>query len=661
MVAVFPVAWATTAQAAVVTGYAWHSSGEYQRSGPSGTVVSVYATGLARHVQYRLVSASPDPNASVPCGRDRQPINDNIRTSSNSGFIGLTSGRLNRPVGRWEICFSEVTPGSEGRTVSFPVQFRVAPGPSLVSVSGRQLLVRARNADGTLGTSTPFTMRGVGYSPASAGTSTSPSDPNNANVRRQEFNQWYATDVPLLAAMKANTVRLFIDPGNDAALGPAGLDFLDALYRAGIFVVMTIDDGYNLWERGQQVVAYYRDHPAILMWSLGSEWNENLYFGRYPTVDEAIAATQNAALRIKEVDSAHPVASSLGDVAVNSLGRRLADTQNLLEQVPAVDVWSLNVYRGSNFGGVFEQWESISSKPMFIGEFGTDAWRATLEAEQPPGTLDEAMQAEWDLKLWNDLARNLSARDPSRPAIGGAVFEFNDEWWKFPPAGSQQTGGQPFPSWSHPDGLRSSEEYFGIATIGRTPRQAHTRFQTAFAPGYTPPGETHAFRVTSRGYRASEYQYQLGIARFFKSAALMHEQNGGAGGGRGIQVAVIDTATGRLTGPVRIFDTWEGRATGVEWNTLADYLEAIPNGRLVMLAVADEAGITDYIGDGCTELPTPGVQRGLQVLEALGSTRIRDYCYGDSWAMVTVKGQGARGEQVATAAEASATGSITVP
>ena len=108
-------------------------------------------------------------------------------------------------------------------------------GPSQVTVKGRQLLVRRRNADGTLSPALPWVMRGVNWSPASQDTNTNKDDPNNANVRRAEFSKWAQVDLPLLKAMNVNTVRVFLAPGLDAN----GKAVLDGLYNNGIMVLLT--------------------------------------------------------------------------------------------------------------------------------------------------------------------------------------------------------------------------------------------------------------------------------------------------------------------------------------------------------------------------------------------------------------------------------------
>lgn len=256
----------------------------------------------------------------------------------------------------------------------------------------------------------------------------------------------------------------------------------------------------------------------------------------------------------------------------------------------------------------------------------------------------------------NDLFRNLSANDPSKVAVGGLVFEWNDEWWKVSPPGSQQTNGFALLN-GHPDGF-ANEEFFGITTIERRPRLVYGTLATAFNPGYRPPS-TVTFRALSRGGTAQEYPYQLGVARFFRNGQLFYQATGGGGGGRGFNVATINPATGQLTEPVQNFDTWFTRETGTAMNALVNYLNGLLNGTLVMIAVADDAGLT--LDNSCTLRSSTWAANGIQVLEALGSRQIRSYCFRNSWAFIVVKGEGrARDEGLASGIEVSVQAPVVV-
>ena len=525
-----------------------------------------------------------------------------------------------------------------------------SPGPSIVSVSGRQLLVQKRNLDGTLAAAVPYAIRGVTWSPASRDTNTWPTDPNNANVRRLEFGRWYQqpTELQAMKAMNVTTARTFMDPGLDST----GRAVLDELYRNGIMVILTVDDASNNKTRIQQAVNFYKDHPAVLMWLLGNEWNINCYY-RVPigsctgsALTTAAQDTQSAAQLIKTLDTSHPVATSYGDIDGNLPGF-------VSTTCPTVDVWGLNVYRpiGEAFRTLFTQWASITPKPMFLGEFGVDAFDVRISPS--PGAVNESAQAQWDLSLWNDVVRNLSSRDATKVALGGTVFEWNDEWWKISPDNSQQTGG--WSSAGFPDGI-GNEEYFGIVDINRVKRQVYTTLTSAFDPTYVPPPITVTFQAFSAGYGLSGGW--TGAVQFSKDGSGFYFKTGGAGGGRGFNVAVIDATTGTVLDAGRNFDTWAGG--GLAKDALVSYLNSIPTGRLVLIAVADEAGLTP--GFSCSQYTDTSTTNLLSTLVGLGSTKIRTYCFRSSWAMITVKGSGsARDEQLSSSTAVTAQTALSVP
>ncbi|MCI0623199.1 MAG: hypothetical protein L0387_16345 [Acidobacteria bacterium] len=417
-----------------------------------GTVLAIYAPATTQG--YARVTRIRGSNPFIVYG----VINDGAQPGQRSGDGAFVPGSYDSP----PIPISNL-------------------GPSQIAVNGRQLLVSRRNPDGTLAPAAPYIIKGVSWSPASKGTNTSTTDPNNAAIRRPEFALWSTVDAALMKGMNVNTVRMYIDSGTDNS----GLAVLDELYRNGIMAIMTVDNAINDQARAQQVVNFYKNHAAVLMWSLGTEWNINHYYGAASSVQDAAQKTQLAAALIKSLDPAHPVASSYGDIDIDTTGKRLVDTQNYVNNVcVSVDVWGINAYRGITFGTLFTQWKSISSKPMFVGEFGTDALRSTSLSNPPAANIDEVMQASWDLSLWNEIHRNLSATNAANAVLGGAVFEWNDEWWKVQPAGSQQTGGFVFMN-AHPDNF-ANEEYFGIVDIERRPRQSYTTLKAAFDPAYQP-------------------------------------------------------------------------------------------------------------------------------------------------------------------------------
>jgi hypothetical protein len=158
-------------------------------------------------------------------------------------------------------------------------------------------------------------------------------------------------------------------------------------------------------------------------------------------------------------------------------------------------------------------------------------------------------------------------------------------------------------------------------------------------------------------FRAESVGGPDGYARFLRNSLPFFDRGGGALGGRGFNLAVADPLTGAIINPGTNYDTWlssnqPGRG-GPEMFKFLDDLQAIPNGRLVLLAVGDEAGLNP--GNSCARLTYPWVTRAYEVLESLGSQQIRNYCYRFSWAMIFIKGQPLPiGEQVAPEGQVAA-------
>jgi len=207
-----------------------------------------------------------------------------------------------------------------------------------------------------------------------------------------------------------------------------------------------------------------KDHPAILMWSLGNEWNYNgCYTGL--SVDDCAALIGEAARMIKERDPAHPVATVYGNAPPQHLVQRLAD----------VDIWGINYYEELTFSDLFKTWEATSEKPMFLGEYGADAYNAIA------GAIDTAAQAHATSVLTQEIVSNSVIH--GGVCTGGIIFELSDEWWKDGGGsphehdiGGVAPGGGP-----HPD-KTFNEEWWGLTTIDRAPREAYHAFASVAIP-----------------------------------------------------------------------------------------------------------------------------------------------------------------------------------
>lgn len=413
-------------------------------------------------------------------------------------------------------------------------QVAVPQGPSVSQVMNKVLFVARRvplpSPEGSLSAPVPYVIKGVSWQPATRAPATGPNPLNPAqNVPygfffdhpevmiywlKNEPREHVAEDLPLLRQMNVNTMRAY----NDFGLNPALFTgMLDEFYRQGIMVILTVANSKAEIDAQTylSVVEQYKNHPAILMWSIGNEWNlsYNLFFG-YPSVKDARDAVNRVAGEIKAADPNHAVSSVLGDrfsdaVATNTI-------RDVVRNSPNVDLWGLNIYRGTSFGTLFTQWAGLWAgmppKPFYLSEFGTDSFKTTAgkftivegRADNIPGQVmgveDEALQANTDIGLWNQIKARLSRDKETEYCVGGLVHEFNDELWKVgnyhvglgglndsPTSYNQQDPEGLYLPGAHPDNV-NNEEFYGMVKTDsenrRVPKEAFARFSREFAVAF---------------------------------------------------------------------------------------------------------------------------------------------------------------------------------
>ena len=293
----------------------------------------------------------------------------------------------------------------------------------------------------------PLVIRGVCWNPVGKG---------GVHPRDLDFAGFAERDAALMAAAGINAIRTY-EPILDRTV-------LDKLWSHGIYVLNTVYPwGGDAAEAVDNRVKAVRDHPAVLMWIIGNEWNYNGLFNGL-SFDVSVARVEEVAARIKRLDS-RPVVTIYGEIP----------TASTIQAIPSVDVWGINAYRGLSFGNLFSEWANVSDKPMFLSEYGADAYDARI-----PGVNLEA-QAEATLNLTQELIDQHFSRDGV--VFGGTVFEWADEWWKASggspnvqdPTGMAPGGGP------HPD-RTFNEEWWGIVDIDRQPRPAYDTLRKLYRP-----------------------------------------------------------------------------------------------------------------------------------------------------------------------------------
>ena len=145
------------------------------------------------------------------------------------------------------------------------------------------------------------------------------------------------------------------------------------------------------------------------MWVVGNEWNYNgLYHGMSPAA--ARDRVRDVVNLIKDTDATRPVATIYGEMP----------DPLVICSLPNVDVWGLNVSRDRL--ATFQWWQQRSRRPMFLSEYGADAYNSHVMSE------DQASQAEATIVLTNQINANSTLQ--GGVCSGGAIFEFADEWHK---------------------------------------------------------------------------------------------------------------------------------------------------------------------------------------------------------------------------------------
>lgn len=325
-------------------------------------------------------------------------------------------------------------------------------------VNGRELIVNNK----------AVALKGVNWNPVRKGSRKGWND--------VDFRGFVEVDSELMAAAGINAVRTY-EPILD-------VEVLDVLWQKNIQVLNTA----YIAEKADHnsilaLVNKLKDHPAILMWVIGNEWNYN---GLYADLskEEATARVDEVSRMIKKVDGNHPVATVYGQLP----------GPETLAALPAVDVWGVTAYDGLSFGKLFDDWAMLTHKPMFLAEFGADAYNTLTES------LDEADQAMATVSLTNEIVLHSTQR--GGVCSGGFLFELADEWWKdiHGNPDSHDVGGAAPGAGPFPDNV-FNEEYWGVVSIEGTTREAYRAYAALDVPGANRHTSAIAASTVTAGYR----------------------------------------------------------------------------------------------------------------------------------------------------------------
>ena len=247
-------------------------------------------------------------------------------------------------------------------------------------------------------------------------------------------------------------------------------------------------------------VEQYKNTEGVLFYLLGNENNYGLAWKSFEI--EALPQGEREAAKarylyslmgelvdaIHAADPSHPVALANGDLQYIDL---------IDELMPNLDIMGGNVYRGPSARDLYARVEEVLGIPFVYTEFGSDAYNSRTQRE------DGAAQAALLHAQWQEIYLQSAGKGGVGNAIGGAVFQWADGWWKHlqeqrldihDTTASWPNAGYAF---DYVEGQNNmNEEWFGVCALGPTgpdgqlqlePRPAYYLLQQTFRLDPTDP------------------------------------------------------------------------------------------------------------------------------------------------------------------------------
>lgn len=315
-----------------------------------------------------------------------------------------------------------------------------ADAAGIFTVSGRKIFL-----DGSV-----FEVRGVCYQPTPIGENPSAAPPYGDYFTAGYSNLW-ARDFANLRNMGANVVRCY-----GWTIGADHSAFLDAAYNGGdqslYFLVNKWINPATDWSNAGAVNALVseweaiamelKDHPAVMGFLIGNEINGHNGNGSKPDFWSAMNQIAGA---VKAVATNKLVSVPLWDT--------MGHVQSWDASMSNLDFWGIQAYRGTGFGPLFADYETYSTKPLVLTEFGYDAYDAANGNEFAD---DADLPADAMEYLWREIRYNREV------VSGGCVFEYTDEWWKAGNPSTHDTTGWPGGAFIDGEG---NEEWWGVFRV----------------------------------------------------------------------------------------------------------------------------------------------------------------------------------------------------
>ena len=218
-------------------------------------------------------------------------------------------------------------------------------------------------------------------------------------------------------------------------------------------------------------VEKYKDVRGVLMFAFGNESNYGLSWSSFE-IENLPVGEQQAAKAEHLYSLFGEVIAEARQIAPNHLFTIVNGDIQYLDLIARYgkdwDMLGSNAYRGATFTSLWKDVQAGLGLPVLFFEFGSDAFNARDMKEA------QLAQAEYLKSQWQDMYNNSYGRGYGN-SIGGFVFEWRDEWWKFNVEAESDlhrhntnaswvNGGYKF---DHVEGQNNmNEEWFGITRLG---------------------------------------------------------------------------------------------------------------------------------------------------------------------------------------------------
>jgi beta-galactosidase len=220
-----------------------------------------------------------------------------------------------------------------------------------------------------------------------------------------------------------------------------------------------------------ELINQYKDTPGVLMFAFGNESNYGLSWSSFE-IENLPEGEQNTAkarylysLFNEVIKDGKTIAPHVPFTIVNG---DIQYIDLIAELVPDLDILGSNVYRGPSFTTLWKDVDEKLDLPVMFFEFGSDAFNARDYRE------DQLSQARILKDQWQEMYNKSYGNGEEGNSIGGFVFEWRDEWWKYLQEENLDTQDNNA-SWSNQAYLfdwaegqnNMNEEWFGIAALGK--------------------------------------------------------------------------------------------------------------------------------------------------------------------------------------------------